>query len=508
MADKDTISKCSRCGTALRVGELAGLCPHCLLALNLAPDTEAAAPQIGSKGTQIIKPRSQAPLSAVEMARYFPQLEILECLGRGGMGVVYKARQPRLDRTVALKILAPEKEDDPQFAERFAREAKALARLSHSNIVAIYDFGESEGLFYLMMEFVDGVSVRQLLQKRQMAPEEALAIVPKICEALQYAHEQGIVHRDIKPENVLLDKQGRVKIADFGIAKILGQEGKDPRTEEGIVVGTPRYMAPEQVDKPETVDHRADIYSLGVVFYEMLTGELPLGRFALPSEKQKMDVRLDEVVLKALERKPERRYQHASEVKTDVETISGIIERLPPKLQKAFGYEYRSKATFFGLPLVHINAGYDPVSGGRRVAKGIFACGDRATGVVAVGRIARGGIAVGGLAAGVMAVGGCSVGVLTAGGVGLALAISWAGISIAPIALGGLAIGYFALGGGAFGVHALGRFSQDSVARTFFASWSWLFPRLLLINALLLVSGLAASFFLPHIVARRSKAKA
>ena len=144
------------------------------------------------------------------------------------MGAVYKARQPLLNRFVALKILAPEKEKDPQFAERFMREAQALARLNHPSIVTVYDFGETQGLYYLLMEFVDGMSLRQLLQSRKLAPEEALAIVPPICEALQYAHEQGIVHRDIKPENILLDKQGRVKIADFGIAKLLGQPANEP----------------------------------------------------------------------------------------------------------------------------------------------------------------------------------------------------------------------------------------------------------------------------------------
>ncbi len=174
------------------------------------------------------------------------------------------------------------------------------------------------------MEFVDGLNLRQLLLAGKMQPEQALAIVPKICEALQFAHEQGIVHRDIKPENILLDKQGRVKIADFGIAKMLGvKDGRQALTGARDVVGTPHYMAPEQVEKPLTVDHRADIYSLGVVFYEMLTGELPLGKFEPPSKKVQMDVRLDEVVLHALEKEPERRYQQVNQLKTDVETISG-----------------------------------------------------------------------------------------------------------------------------------------------------------------------------------------
>ena len=315
--------KCERCGAALAADAPEGLCPRCLMALNLSAQTEAPGAEAGPGGTQMVPPPPEPAPPLEEIARQFPQLEVLEGLGRGGMGVVYKARQPRLNRFVALKILAREKEKDPRFAERFTREAQALARLNHPNIVTVYDFGETNGLYYLLMEFVDGMSLRQLLQTRKLAPEEALGIVPSICAALQYAHEQGIVHRDIKPENILLDKQGRVKIADFGIAKLLVAEGKvESLTGEQGVVGTPHYMAPEQVEKPSVVDHRADIFSLGVVFYEMLTGELPLGKFAPPSRMVKMDVRLDEVVLHALEKEPERRYQQASQVKTDVETIA------------------------------------------------------------------------------------------------------------------------------------------------------------------------------------------
>jgi tRNA A-37 threonylcarbamoyl transferase component Bud32 len=294
------------------------------MALNLSAQTEAPGAEAGPGGTKVVQPPPESAPRLEEISRQFPQLEVLECLGRGGMGVVYKARQPRLNRFVALKILAREKEKDPRFAERFTREAQALARLNHPNIVTVYDFGETNGLYYLLMEYVDGMSLRQLLQTRKLAPEEALVIVPSICDALQYAHQEGIVHRDIKPENILLDKQGRVKIADFGIAKLLGADGKvESLTGEQGVVGTPHYMAPEQVEKPSIVDHRADIFSLGVVFYEMLTGELPLGKFAPPSRMVKMDVRLDEVVLHALEKEPERRYQQASQVKTDVETIAG-----------------------------------------------------------------------------------------------------------------------------------------------------------------------------------------
>jgi tRNA A-37 threonylcarbamoyl transferase component Bud32 len=293
------------------------------MALNLATQTEAPGAEIGPGGTRVVPPPREPVPPLDEIRRQFPQLEVLECLGHGGMGVVYKARQPRLNRFVALKILVREKEKDPRFAERFTREAQALARLNHPNIVTVYDFGETNGLYYLLMEFVDGMNLRQLLQSRKLAPEEALVIVPSICEALQYAHQLGIVHRDIKPENILLDKQGRVKIADYGIAKLLDADGRvQSLTGEQGVVGTPHYMAPEQVEKPSVVDHRADIFSLGVVFYEMLTGELPLGKFAPPSRVVKMDVRLDEVVLHALEKEPALRYQQASQVRTDVETIA------------------------------------------------------------------------------------------------------------------------------------------------------------------------------------------
>ena len=164
------------------------------LATQTNPGTEAG-PAAGA---------AKAPTPSPEtVAKHFPQYEILECLGRGGMGVVYKARQKSLDRLVALKILAPEREKDPQFAERFAREAKTLAQLNHPNIVTVHDFGEAGGMFYLVMEFVDGVSLQQLLGTGRLASKEALAIVPAICEALQFAHDHGIVHRDIKPGNML-----------------------------------------------------------------------------------------------------------------------------------------------------------------------------------------------------------------------------------------------------------------------------------------------------------------
>ena len=280
------------------------------------------------------------PPDPKELAEHFPQLEILELVGQGGMGVVYKVRQRELDRLVALKILPPEVGANPTLAERFTREARALAKLSHPNIVPVFDSGATDGLYYIIMEYVEGVNLRHAMESGAIKPEAALAIVPQICEALQFAHDAGIVHRDIKPENILLDKQGHAKIADFGLAKLLGTAS--PAANAALTgtyqaMGTLHYMAPEQMQGAAAVDHRADIFSLGVVFYEMLTGQLPIGNFQPPSQRIQVDVRLDDIVLKTLEHEPDRRYQHASDVKTEVEQVSSMSPQSSASGQRAVG---------------------------------------------------------------------------------------------------------------------------------------------------------------------------
>ena len=263
------------------------------------------------------------PPTLGHLTELFPSLEIIELIGAGGMGAVYKARQPGLDRVVALKVLPAEFDHDVKFALRFTREARTLAKLSHPNIVSVFEFGKVEDTYYFLMEFVEGSTLRDVVSAGRLSPAEALTIVPHLCDALQYAHDKGIVHRDIKPENILISVDGTVKIADFGLSRLLGEEGRQGTlTATHEVMGTPRYMAPEQFEGSHGVDHRADIYSLGVVFYEMLTGELPIGRFAAPSKKAEIDVRLDEVVLRTLEKEPQRRYQHASHVKSDMQSIA------------------------------------------------------------------------------------------------------------------------------------------------------------------------------------------
>ncbi len=306
---------CPICGQPLPAAAPEKLCPRCLLAGALQPTGAAI--------------RTPPALESVRAA--FRQLEVEELVGQGGMGAVFRARQPALERRVALKILAPELTGDPRFAERFRREAQALARLNHPHIVTVHDFGQAGGFYYLLMEFVDGVNLRQALHAGRFTPEQALAVVPPVCEALQYAHEHGVVHRDIKPENLLIDREGRVKIADFGIARLLRAAAGDTpivrarakeETAEGTrLAGTPPYMAPEQETAPGAVDHRADIYALGVVLYDLLTGEPPGARLEPPSRKVQIDVRLDGIVLRALEKDPELRFANATEFKTQVEAV-------------------------------------------------------------------------------------------------------------------------------------------------------------------------------------------
>jgi serine/threonine protein kinase len=329
---------CPLCHTRIPENAPGGLCPACIL----RDADEVSGLAIG------------APTND-QIAAAFPQLDEISLIGQGGMGFVYKARQPKLDRTIALKILAPELSRDPAFAERFAREARTLGKLQHPSIVTIFEHGECGGFYYLMMEYVDGVNLRQAMCAGRFTPQQALTIVPGICDALQFAHEQGVWHRDIKPENILLDRDGRVKIADFGIARIVGDPQRDfTLTMTGNALGSAAYMAPEQHEKPHDVDHRADIYSLGVVIYEMLTGELPLGRFPSPSQRAAVDARIDEIVFKTLEKERDLRQQSATEVKTDMHRAMqpGLPQKTTPAASTTSGKSLGKLA--FGLFLFGI----------------------------------------------------------------------------------------------------------------------------------------------------------
>jgi len=244
-------------------------------------------------------------------------------LGQGGMGTVYKAMQPGLDRTVALKLLPAQLARDPDFVARFHREARTLGALSHPNIVGVFEFGSAGDHYYFCMEFVDGRTLRSLLRERRLTQEEVLRLLPQVLDALAYAHGEGVVHRDIKPENVLLDRRGRAKIADFGLARIVrGEKPLEPLTRTNTVMGTVEYMAPEQRESSRDVDHRVDLYSLGVMLYEMLTGKLPVGRWELPSREVGCDPRLDAVLLRCLEHDPRKRWSGAQEILAELAPIA------------------------------------------------------------------------------------------------------------------------------------------------------------------------------------------
>lgn len=317
---------CRSCGTQLPESTDGELCPRCSATLAVKSPAAISADALSQSAIPTVR--------ELEKVLDVPNIQIIGQIGKGGMGVVYKARQRHLDRMVALKVLPPSQDRDISFEERFMREARALAKLSHPNIVTVHDFGRANEYCYFVMEYVDGVNLRQAIRERRLSIQQALALISPICDALQFAHDEGIVHRDIKPENILLDVRGRVKIADFGLARLRG--GDNPHewtiTGSGQVMGTLHYMAPEQIEQPLHVDHRADIYALGVVLYELLTGELPIGRFAVPSQKVKLDSRLDDVVMRALEKEPARRFQHASDIKLEIERITSSVSAPPPPL--------------------------------------------------------------------------------------------------------------------------------------------------------------------------------
>ncbi|CAN5772937.1 hypothetical protein BH09VER1_BH09VER1_46210 [soil metagenome] len=308
---------------------------------NLPPELHGLDPgELLARGLNTPRPsgglHDWTPPTPEELARLLPQYHIERMLGHGGMGAVYQGTQEKLSRPVALKLLPAELTADAEFVTRFEREARTLAQLQHPGIVAIYDFGQtSDGHLYFVMEYVEGTDLRRILQGPGLHPSQALEIIVQVCEALQAAHRRGVVHRDIKPANILITLDGRVKLADFGLAR---QDHDDIEASDltctNDVLGTPDYMAPEQhAGRTERPDHRADIFALGLTLYEMLTGQLPRGAFVPPSRKVQVDVRIDEVVLKALQEEPARRYQQASEMKTDVDHIRSSVHRpatVPP----------------------------------------------------------------------------------------------------------------------------------------------------------------------------------
>lgn len=334
--ESPSLITCPRCDSPLAGGSVQGLCARCLGALPLM-ETDTL---MGVTG----KFETLPPPTIEELAEFFPQLELLGYLGRGGMGVVYQARQRSLDRLVALKLLAPERAGDPAFARRFAREARSLAALNHPHIVAVYDSGEAGGYFYLLMEYVDGQNLREVLRKRRLEPVEALDLIGPVCDALERAHRRGIIHRDIKPENLLIDRTGVVKIADFGISRMLGEAveeqaagGAAPLQAPTLAVGTPAYAAPEQL-AAAPLDPRADLYSLGVVLCEMLTCTRP-DQIPLAKVRRQLPAKVHGIIAKSVQAAPDARFATAAELRRSVNQAREALEREPRwrKLRLAVG---------------------------------------------------------------------------------------------------------------------------------------------------------------------------
>jgi polar amino acid transport system substrate-binding protein len=291
------------------------------------PEEETAAQSAGEQRTSVwLNDLAETAVERAnvdemkELRRLFPQYEPIRRLGRGGMGVVYLVRHIGLDLLVALKVLPFEVGDDLQFLERFQREARALARLDHPRIVRVLNFHRSfvENVYCLEMEYLAGGTLRDRLRKNPLSPDEALRLAAAICDALHHAHTRSVVHRDISPENILFDGDNNLKVADLGLARVCG-EAAFTRSTQGM--GKDDYMAPEQKKNAATADHRADIYSVGVVLYEMLTGKRPLGRFEPASKLAGVSAEVDEIIDRALQHDPDRRFKSAAELKATLEAI-------------------------------------------------------------------------------------------------------------------------------------------------------------------------------------------
>lgn len=267
------------------------------------------------------------------MNRY-GRYEIVEELGRGSMGVVYKAYDPNIDRIIALKVLRPDRVTSKAFVERFLKEAKAIGRLSHPNIVAVYDVGQDHGTIYIAMEFLEGTPLNDLIAKGEMEIKEVIRIALQVAKALDYAHKKGIVHRDIKPSNIIITPEGEVKLTDFGIAHI-DDPSMPHQTQAGEILGTPAYMSPEQV-LGRSIEGSADIFSLGIVIYEMVTGTRPFKGPNLaaifnaitqiepePPDKIRKDCpqALSRIIMKCLEKEPARRFQTAGELVAELQKL-------------------------------------------------------------------------------------------------------------------------------------------------------------------------------------------
>ena len=449
-------------------------------------------------------PSAHVLVPGMRLSRY----ELVREIGRGGMAIVWLARDVELSRPVALKVLRPGLAIEPRHVDRFRREALSVARLRHPHVVQVHEVGETQGCHWIAMEFVEGPSLAHVLEaippgRHRTAEDLARAAgIPKLADgvvsfeqalarllapvagALAAAHELGLVHRDVKPSNILVHVDGRAVIADFGLAK----GGDEPSLSlTGEPIGTPYYMSPEQAYLTgHEVDHRTDVYSLGVTLYEGLAGTRPFdGRTALEVlEAIKTNVPpplrsvapgtsrdAQAVVRRAMAREPRDRYADAEEFRQDLSRlVSGAgtkaREREGGPVRRAWTayrfatsgvpYEYRSSRTLLGWPLVHAFGGHGAPGAPPRIARGWIALGgERAYGCFASSRFACGLVAFGGVAVGGLSWGGLGLGLFVFAGIGLGV-LSFSGLALGWLAIGGVAVGYGAFGGISFGHYASG----------------------------------------------------
>ncbi len=302
------------------------------------------------------------------IGRTLGNYQIKEELGRGGMAVVYRAYQPSLNRHVAIKVLPPQLSFDQQFVERFQREAMAAARLRHPGIVVIHDVGHQDGIYYIVMEYLEGRTLKQVIEQEGPLPaERTVRIVEQVAAALDYAHQQGFVHRDVKPANVFVGKGDHVTLTDFGIAKAASEAEQLTRT--GVLMGTPEYMAPEQAEG-RTIDHRTDLYALGIVLYQMLVGRVPFRGttphatlhaviYEPPPAPRQMTPGISSpvevVILKAISKQPSQRYQSGTELAGAlIAALASQPELVPPPPLAAAPARRRSPALWIALAMAAV----------------------------------------------------------------------------------------------------------------------------------------------------------